>query len=100
MAKKSARDDLIDRLRMSGLRKDVAKRVASLSGNGRKPPKAVRGVLDSLKAVTAQIEDRASGGSSKRSAAAKKAAATRKRNAAKRSTSAKKAASTRAKARS
>ena len=100
MAKKSARDDLIDRLRMSGLRKDVAKRVAGLSGNDRKPPKAVRSVLDSLKAVTTEIESRATGGSSKRSAAAKKAAATRKRNAAKRSSAAKKGARTRAKARS
>jgi hypothetical protein len=99
MAKKSARDDLIDRLRVSGLRKDVAKRVASLS-NGRKTPKAVRGVLDSLKAVTKQVEDRATGGKVSRSTAAKKAAATRKRNAAKRSTAAKKGARTRAKARS
>ena len=98
MAKKSARDDLIDRLRVGGLRKDVARRVASLSGNGRKPPKAVRSVLDSLKAVGAQVEDRATGGSAKRKAAAKKAAATRKRNAAKRSTAAKKGARTRAKA--
>jgi hypothetical protein len=98
MAKKSARDDLIDRLRMSGLRKDVARRVADLGGNSRKPPKAVRGVLDSLKAVGAEIEDRATGGSSKRKAAAKKAAATRKRNATKRSTAAKKGARTRAKA--
>ena len=100
MAKKSARDDLIDRLRVSGLRKDVAKRVASLSGNGRKPPKAVRGVLDSLKAVTSEIEDRATRGRVSRSTAAKKAAATRKRNAAKRSSAAKKGARTRAKARS
>jgi hypothetical protein len=96
MAKKSARDDLIDRLRMSGLRKDVARRVADLGGNSRKPPKAVRSVLDSLKAVGAQVEDRATGGSSKRSAAAKKAAATRKRQAAKRSAAAKKGARTRA----
>jgi hypothetical protein len=98
MARKSARDDLIDKLRVGGLRKDVAKRVAGIAGNSRKPPKAVRGVLDSLKAVTAEIEDRATGGPGKRKAAAKKAAATRKRNAAKRSTAAKKGAKTRARA--
>ena len=100
MAKKSARKDLVDRLRMGGLRKDVAKRVAGIAGNSRKPSKSVRAVLDNLKAVTAEIEDRATGGPGKRKAAAKKAAATRKRQAAKRSAAAKKGARTRAKARS
>jgi len=100
MAKKSARDDLIDRLRMGGLRKDVAKRVAGISSRNRKPTKSVMSVLDNLKAVTAEIEDRATGGPGKRKAAAKKAAATRKAKAAKRSAAAKKAAKTRAKARS
>ena len=99
---KSSRDELFERLRMGGLRKRVAKNVADgihRARSGRTPPKAVSGVLDQLKALTAEIEDRASGGPAKRKAAAKKAAATRKRNAAKRSTAAKKAARTRAKSR-
>jgi hypothetical protein len=97
----NGKQDLVKRLHMSGLRKKVAEEVASglaSARSGRKPPKAVRGVLDELKSLTAEIEDRAKGGPGKRSTAAKKAAATRKRNAAKRSTSAKKAARTRAKA--
>ncbi len=100
MAKKSARDDLADRLHVSGLRRKVADKVASgVSGarSGRKAPKPVRGVIDQLKTVTAELEDRAKGGPAKRKAAAKKAAATRKRKAAKRSAAAKKAARTRAK---
>jgi hypothetical protein len=98
---KTARDDLFDRLRMGGLRKKVAKSVADgVHGarNGRARSQAVSSALDQLKSLTAEIEDRASGGPAKRKAAAKKAAATRKRNAAKRSTAAKKAARTRAKA--
>jgi hypothetical protein len=97
---KSARDDLFDRLRMGGLRKKVAKNVADglhAARGGRTPPKAVTGALDQLKALTAEIEDRAKGGPTRRKAAAKKAAATRKRNAARRSAAAKKAARTRAK---
>jgi hypothetical protein len=94
-AKKSAREDLVDRLHVGGLRKSVARRIA----DGKNPPKAVRGLLDSLKSLSSGIEDRATGGSTKRKAAAKKAAATRKRNATKRSTAAKKGARTRARAR-
>jgi hypothetical protein len=96
---KTARDELFDRLRMGGLRKKVAKNVADglHSGRGR-TSKSVSSVLDQLKALTAEIEDRANGGPAKRRAAARKAAATRKRNAARRSTAAKKAARTRAKA--
>jgi hypothetical protein len=102
MAKKSAHEDLIDRLRATGLRRKVAEGVAdglSRVRPGRKPPKSVRGVVDNLRAAASELEDRAKGGPARRSAAAKKAAATRKRNAAKRSTAAKKAARTRAKAR-
>jgi hypothetical protein len=103
MAKKSARDDLIDRLRGSGLRRKVAESVADGLERvrpGRKPPQGVRGVIDNLKSLTAELEDRATGGPGRRRAAAKKAAATRKRNASKRSQAAKKAARTRAKSRS
>jgi hypothetical protein len=98
-----ADQDFIDRLRSSGLRKKVARQVADVTSSARgrsKPPKAVRGVLDNLKALTAEIEDRVTGGPAKRSTTAKKAAATRKRNAAKRSAAAKKGARTRARKRS
>jgi hypothetical protein len=97
-----ADQDFIDRLRSSGLRKKVARQVADATSSARgrsKPPKAVRGVLDELKSLTAQIEDRVTGGPARRKATAKKAAATRKRNAAKRSAAAKKGARTRARAR-
>jgi hypothetical protein len=98
---KTARDDLFERLRTGGLRKRVAKNVADglHSARGSRPSKAVDSTLQELKALTAEIEDRAKGGPAKRSTAAKKAAATRKRNATKRSTAAKKAARTRANAR-
>jgi hypothetical protein len=98
---KTARDDLFDRLRTGGLRKRVAKDLADglHTARGSKPSKSVNSALEQLKALTAEIEDRAKGGPARRSTAAKKAAATRKRNAAKRSTAAKKAARTRAKAR-
>lgn len=93
--------DLVQRLRASGIRRrvanDLAKAVTAARGRS-KPPKAVRNVLDQLRAVTSEVEDRATGGPAKRKAAAQKAAATRKRNAVKRSTTAKKAARTRAKA--
>jgi hypothetical protein len=101
--KRGADKDLFGRLRSSGLRKKVARQMSDATGGGRgrkKPSKAVRGVLDDLKSLTADIEDRITGGPGKRKATAKKAAATRKRNAAKRSAAAKKGARTRAKARS
>ena len=104
MAKTKRRDqDLFGRLRSSGLRKKVARQMADAAKTARgrkKPPKAVRGVLDDLKSLTAEIEDRVTGGPAKRKATAKKAAATRKRNAVKRSQAAKKGARTRARARS
>src|SRR4051794_39648288 len=97
---KTARDDLVDRLRMGGLRKKDAKNVADgiHTARGSRPSKSVSSVVDQLKALTAEIEDRASGGPAKRKAAARKAAATRKRNAVKRNAAAKKGAKTRAKA--
>ena len=101
--KRRADQDLVDRLRSSGLRKKVARQVADATGRARgrtQPSKAVRGVLDDLKALTAEIEDRVTGGPGKRKATARKAAATRKRKAAQRSAAAKKGARTRAKARS
>jgi hypothetical protein len=101
MAKGRIDTDLFDRLRAGGVRKRVASTVAEAVGSARgRTPKQVSRVASDLRALAAEIEDRATGGPAKRQAAAKKAAATRKRNAAKRSTAAKKAARTRAKARS
>jgi hypothetical protein len=101
MARKSRQDELFDRLHASGLRKRVARTLAEATGkaNGR-TPKAVRNVADNLRAVVAELEDRARGGPAKRKAAAKKSAATRKRRANQRSAAAKKGAKTRAKAKS
>jgi hypothetical protein len=102
MAKKSAAEDLADRLHVSGIRRKVADSVASGVNSvrpGRKPPKGVQGVIADLKSLTAELEDRAKGGPAKRSSAAKKAAATRKRKASARSAAAKRAARTRAKKR-
>jgi hypothetical protein len=98
MAKAS--QDLVDRLRMGGLRRKVAETVAAGVGGaraGRKPPKAVGSVINELRKIADELEDRATGGPARRKAAAKKAAATRRRKAAKRSAAAKKAARTRAK---
>jgi hypothetical protein len=93
MAKRDS--DLFDRLRAGGLRKRVAKDVAN-GLDGAKSRKELQGVVDELKAVTAEIEDRVKGGPAKRrSQGAQKAAATRKRNAAQRRASARKAARTR-----
>ena len=102
MAKKTRADELADRLHVNGIRRKVAETLATGVGTaraGRKAPKDVRSVIAQLKAVTAELEDRATGGPAKRSASAKKAAATRKRKASARSAAAKKAARTRAKSR-
>jgi hypothetical protein len=96
---KNASNDLFDRLRVGGLRKKVARQVAD-GLDGARSPQELQGVIDELKAVTAEIEDRVKGGPEKRrSEGAQKAAATRKRNAAQRRASARKAARTRAKSR-
>ena len=98
---KSRTDQLAERLHAQGLRNRVAKTVAGAVGTTRsraKPPTHVRKVVNDLRGLANEIEDRATNGPAKRKAAAKKAVATRKRNSAKRSTSAKKGAQTRAKA--
>lgn len=89
-------EDLFRRLRASGLRKKVARVIAEGTDGRRKPAKSVRSVLDDLKGLVEEVEDRAKGGPAKRSTAARKAAATRRRKAQARSTAAKKAARTRA----
>jgi hypothetical protein len=98
--KKSFNEDLFERLRATGLRKRTARVIAESTDGRKQPAKAVRGVIDDLRGLAAEVEDRASGKSSKRSAAAKKAVQTRKRKARARSQAAKKGAKTRAGSRS
>jgi hypothetical protein len=97
MAKSKRDQDLLERLRASGVRKRAAKVIAEATDGRRKPAKQVRKALKDLGDAVSVAEDRVTGGPAKRKAAAKKAAATRKKNAAKRSASAKKGARTRAK---
>jgi hypothetical protein len=88
------------RLRASGLRKKVAQNVAAAvdgARSGKQPPKDLTRVIDELRSVAGELQDRARGGPATRWGAAKTAPATRKRNAAKRSTAAKQGARTRAK---
>jgi hypothetical protein len=102
MANTTLDNELFDRLRASGLRKRVARDLSSALGSAKSSgaSKAAQGKIGELRSILDELEDRARGGPSQRSAAAKKAAATRKRQAAARSTAAKKAARTRAAARS
>ena len=98
MAKRAKPEELFDQLRNSGLRKRTGRAIAENTDGRKQPAKAVRSLIDDLKAVADQVEDRATGKSAKRKAAAKKAAQTRRRNARQRSESAKKGARTRARA--
>jgi hypothetical protein len=98
MAKTKTDKNLYGRLRDSGVRKRVAKRVAkAVPAKGQKKPAPAHRVADQLTAVAETIRERAGGGSRKRSTAARKAARTRKAKAQKRSNSARKGARTRAK---
>jgi hypothetical protein len=97
MAKSKREQELVRRLRQSGIRKRAADLIAGAT-DGRKPAKQVRRVVDDLGKLLHDAEDRVTGKPAKRKAAAKKAAATRKRNALRRSAAAKKGARTRAKA--
>jgi hypothetical protein len=98
MAKNTSRtDELVEMLRARGLRKQVAKQIAdATNGTRKRTPTQVLRLLDDLRKLADELEDRVTGGPAKRKAAAQKAAATRKRAATKRSTAAKKAATTRA----
>ena len=99
MARKSRQDELFEMLRARGLRKRLARSLAEATGRAnRNTPQRVKKVASDLRSLASELEDRATGGPTKRKAAAKKAAATRKRKASQRSTAAKKAAKTRAKA--
>ena len=93
MAKTKSDKELYGRLRDTGIRKRVAKRVAeALPAKGQKKPARAHRLADELSAAADTIRERAGGGSQKRSKTAKKAARTRKAKAAKRSSSAKRAA--------
>ncbi|HEX5821139.1 MAG TPA: hypothetical protein VFY30_05165 [Solirubrobacterales bacterium] len=90
MARTKSNKQLYGRLRDSGVRKNVAKRVAeALPAKGQKKPARAHRLADELSAAAEAIRERAGGGSRKRSNVAKKAAVTRKAKAAKRSRSAK-----------
>jgi hypothetical protein len=94
-------EQLLDVLRARGLRKRAGDAIADVSGAGRsvggEVEKRARSVIADLRGLADEIEDRLTGGPTKRKAAAKKAATTRATNARKRSTTAKKGAATRAK---
>jgi hypothetical protein len=99
MANKRFDQELFDRLRNSGLRKQTAQTVTDALGAGRavggRSEKAVRGLIGDLRSLADELEDRVTGRSTKRKQAAQKAARTRASAARKRSASAKKAAATR-----
>ena len=92
---KSIDPKVFKELRASGLRKRVARELASAEKDA---GRLLNTRLKDLRALAADVEDRAKRGPQKRSEAAKKAAKTRRRKAQARSTAAKKAARTRAKA--
>ena len=73
--------DLFEHVRANGLRKRVARTVADAidkaPGRSQKPPKAVQNVIAQLRATAADLENRVTGGSKKRSSAAKKGARAR-----------------------
>jgi hypothetical protein len=100
MASQSRTDELFEMLRARGLRTRVARALSDAAAAGRggaaTSQKAAQGIIDDLRKLADEIEDRVTGGNrSKRSEAAKKAARTRTRKANQRSASAKKAAATR-----
>jgi hypothetical protein len=98
MAKRKQNDDLFDHLHALGVRKKVAKAVAS-GAKGRKRTEALaHAAIADLHSAGDAIRERVLARDSKRSEAAKKAARTRKRQAANRSATARKAARTRTRA--
>jgi hypothetical protein len=98
---RSARDQVFETLRASGVRRRTAKILSEAAGAGRagagKSQEVARGVIADLRSAADDVEARITGRSSAsdRSEAAQKAARTRERNAKARSASAKKAAATR-----
>jgi hypothetical protein len=98
MAKTKQHKETVRRLRAGGLRKRVARSVADAldGGTAGRAPKEVTRVVDNLRSLAGDLEDRALGGrSAKRRAAARTAARTRARNAKARSDAAKRSAAKR-----
>jgi cell division septum initiation protein DivIVA len=99
MAKSNKRIDqeLFDRLRSSGLRKSVARQLATAGqAANKRAPDTLRRTVSDLTDVLNDLEGRVTGKGTKRQQAARKAATTRKRTASKRSAAARKGAATRA----
>jgi hypothetical protein len=91
--------ELYEAVRAKGVRKRVARTVAEAAGKAdAKTPQALKEAAKNLRAVAADLEDRATGGPAKRKRAAQKGARTRQAKARQRSAAAKKAAKTRSKA--
>ena len=100
MAKQSRTDELFDTLRARGLRTRVARALSDAAAAGRSgaatSQKTAQGIIDDLRSLADELEDRLTGGKAKsRKEAAQKAARTRARKATARSTAAKKGAATR-----
>jgi hypothetical protein len=95
MAKSTIDPKVFKDLRASGLRKRLARTVASADAEA---GKALRRTVKDQRGLAEQLEDRATHGPAQRSKAAKKAARTRRRKAEARSKAAQKAARTRAQA--
>jgi hypothetical protein len=100
MAKKQQHDELFGLLRSHGVRKKVAKTVASLEGNSRragaKGEAMAEKAVEDLTEAADHIRRRVLRTNPRRSRGARKAAQTRAKKTAKRSTGAKKGAQTRA----
>jgi hypothetical protein len=98
MAKTKQNKRLYGRMRASGVRKKVARRLSELPGHssrGKKAPKPLREAVDRLEAAVGELKDHS--GRGKRKAAARKAAKTRRSKAESRSRAARKGARKRAK---
>jgi hypothetical protein len=97
MGKAKRNEKLYERMRVSGVRKRVARELAQLprmGSDGKRVPKGVRQTFERLQAVVSELEGHA--GRSDRKASARKAARTRRSNAKRRSSSARKGSRTRA----
>jgi hypothetical protein len=97
MGKAKRNKKLYERMRVSGVRKRVARELAQLprmGSDGKRVPKGVRQTFEKLQAVVSELEGHT--GRSDRKASARKAARTRRSNAKRRSSSARKASRTRA----
>ena len=98
MAKSKQDNKLYRRLRGSGVRKKVARRLTALSSRakgGRPAPRPLRDAVTRLEASVSELRDHV--GRADRKAAGRKAAKTRRSNAQRRSASARKAGRSRSK---